>query len=289
VRSFHCLWYETFGQQPVQVVIVHKHTKPGGHELTLVSTDLDATPKQLIERFADRWPIETAYEQAKQLFGAGQARNRTENAVRRTIPFQLLAMTLTSCWYALHGHHPNDAAEHRHRAPWYLTKTTPSFADMLAKLRRVIIANQIHPKSPLSPHTPRNHPGPARLGRRRRMNCETRADGRRQIGGTRAGGDAGSTEAPREQPRPAPHCWPDEGREGVPTETPDAACRSMSAADCRQTIRGLGQQLAAGKADHAPTRAHESTAQHAGADAGRAAICARRSQRDRAAYEANTS
>jgi hypothetical protein len=151
VHSFHCLWYETFGQQPVQVVIVHNHAKPSGHELTLVSTDLNTTPQQLIERFADRWPIETAYEEAKQLFGVGQARNRTENAVRRTVPFQLLAMTLTTCWYALHGHHPDDVTEHRHRSPWYLTKTTPSSADMLAKLRRVIIANQFHPGRPTTP------------------------------------------------------------------------------------------------------------------------------------------
>jgi len=154
VHSFRCLWYETFGQQPVHVVIVHNHAKPRGHELTLVSTDLDATPGELIERFADRWPIEVAYEDAKQLFGIGQARNRTEHAVRRTVPFQLLAMTLTTCWYALHGHHPNDVDEHRRRAPWYLTKATPSFADMLAKLRRVIIASQFHPGQGREP-TPR--------------------------------------------------------------------------------------------------------------------------------------
>ncbi len=54
-------------------------------------------------------------------------------------------MTLTTTWYALHGHHPNDVTDHRQRSPRYLTKTTPSFADMLAKLRRVIIATQLHP------------------------------------------------------------------------------------------------------------------------------------------------
>jgi hypothetical protein len=47
-------------------------------------------------------------------------------------------------------------------------------------------------------------------------------DGRRQIGGTPAGGDAGTTQAPREQPQPPPHCWPDEARDSVPTDTPDA-------------------------------------------------------------------
>lgn len=60
-------------------------------------------------------------------------------------------MTLTVLWYALSGHHPADVAEHRARAPWYLTKTTPSFADTLAKLRRTIIAEQYLPARPSNP------------------------------------------------------------------------------------------------------------------------------------------
>ena len=154
VNAFRCLWYEAFAIQPVQVVIIQDQVGPQGYELALLSTDLDATPAELIERYSDRWPTEVAYEEGKQLFGVGQARNRTEQAVQRTVPFQLLAMTLTIIWYALHGHHPDDAAEHRRRSPWYLTKTTPSFADMLAKLRRVIIANQFHPGRGSTP-TPR--------------------------------------------------------------------------------------------------------------------------------------
>jgi hypothetical protein len=60
-------------------------------------------------------------------------------------------MSLTIVWYALHGHHPDDVAEHRARAPWYQTKTNPSFADMLAKLRRTIIAAQYHPGQARTP------------------------------------------------------------------------------------------------------------------------------------------
>ena len=54
-------------------------------------------------------------------------------------------------WYAKAGHHPDVTAEHRARAPWYQTKTTPSTADMLAKLRRVIIAAQYHPGQDRAP------------------------------------------------------------------------------------------------------------------------------------------
>jgi SRSO17 transposase len=153
-HTFTCLWYDAFGQQPVRVVMIQDTTKPSGYELALVSTDPKATAAQLIERYADRWPTEVAYEEGKELFGVGDARNRTEKAVERTVPFQFLAMTLAIVWYALHGHHPDDAAEHRRRSPWYLTKTNPSFADMLAKLRRVIIAGQFHPGRGSAP-TPR--------------------------------------------------------------------------------------------------------------------------------------
>lgn len=66
----------------------------------------------------------------------GQAHHRTRRAVQRGVPFGLYCYTITVIWYALHGHHPQDAAGHRAQAPWYLTKTHPAFSDMTAKLRR---------------------------------------------------------------------------------------------------------------------------------------------------------
>jgi hypothetical protein len=144
-HAFQCLCYDAFGSQPVQVVLIQDSTKPSGYELALVCTDLDASAAQLIERYAERRPTEVAYEEGKELAGVGDARNRAPKAVERTVPFQFLCMTLAIIWYALSGHDPSDVAEHRARSPWYLTETTPSFADMLAKLRRVIIAAQFHP------------------------------------------------------------------------------------------------------------------------------------------------
>ena len=54
-------------------------------------------------------------------------------------------------WYTLHGHHPADAADRRTAAPWYSSKAEPAFADMAAKLRRVIIAARFSPGTPLKP------------------------------------------------------------------------------------------------------------------------------------------
>jgi SRSO17 transposase len=140
-----CLWGPLGAETPVRVILIQDAEKVCGYQIALISTDLTSTPAQITERYADRWPIEVAYEDAKHIFGVGHARNRTEKAVQRTAPFQFLAMTLTIVWYTLHGHHPDTVAEHRTRAPWHLSKTTPSSADMLAKLRRTIIAAQYHP------------------------------------------------------------------------------------------------------------------------------------------------
>lgn len=71
--------------------------------------------------------------------------------MHRTIPFTLACQSIAVVWYATAGHHPGDAEEHRARAPWYRTKTEPSTADMIAKLRRVLIAanyRAAHPSKP---------------------------------------------------------------------------------------------------------------------------------------------
>lgn len=140
-----CLWYGALGPTEVVLVLVKDSTKLCGYQLALLSSDRGAAEEALVSRYADRWSIEVAFEEAKHIAGVGQARNRAERAVERTVPFQFLCQTLAVAWYALHGHDPADVEDHRARAPWYRTKANPSFADMIAKLRRVIIASQFPP------------------------------------------------------------------------------------------------------------------------------------------------
>jgi SRSO17 transposase len=149
-----CLWGPLGPDTGVRVILVQDPSKPSGYQLALITTDLEASTAEIVERYADRWPIEVAFEDAKELFGVGHARNRSRRAVERTVPFQFLVMTITILWYTASGHHPDVVAEHRARAPWYLTKTTPSAADMLAKLRRVTIATQYHPGQGRTPTPP---------------------------------------------------------------------------------------------------------------------------------------
>ena len=122
-----------------------------GYDLALVTTDTAASAAQVIERYAARWSIEVAIEDARQVFGAGQARNRTARAVDRTVPFQLACQAVAVTWYATAGHHPADVDSHRARAPWYTSKTQPSTADMAGKLRRVLIAARFRASRPDQP------------------------------------------------------------------------------------------------------------------------------------------
>ncbi len=149
-HAFTCLWYSVTGTVPVTVILIRDKSKTGC-DFALVTTEKDPGIARVIERYAARWAIEVAIEDAKQLFGTGQARNRTAAAVERTIPFMLACQALAVCWYATAGHHPADAEARRRNAPWYTAKTEPSTADMTAKLRRVIIAAKFRPLRPDQP------------------------------------------------------------------------------------------------------------------------------------------
>ena len=145
-----CLWYSVFGSRPVTVVIVRD--KPGAaFGIALVTTDRAATAEQVIERYAARWSIEIAIEDAKQVFGTGQARNRTAAAVERTVPFEIACQAVAVTWYATAGHDPADVRERRSLSPWYTSKAEPATADMAAKLRRVIIAARFKASRPHQP------------------------------------------------------------------------------------------------------------------------------------------
>jgi hypothetical protein len=149
--TIRCLWYGVFGPQPVTVVLIRDSPTGSRYDLALVTTDPHATAPDVVERYAARWSIEVAIEDAKQLLGVGQARNRVARAVQRTVPFGLACQTLAVCWYATAGHDPSDVTDHRRRAPWYTSKTYPSTADMLTKLRRVLIATRFRLTRPEQP------------------------------------------------------------------------------------------------------------------------------------------
>jgi hypothetical protein len=148
VHHQQCLWRGVFGARPVRVLVI---TEPGKPDLALVTTDLATPVAAIVERYARRWSIEVAFEDAKQTTGVGEARNRTRSAVERTVPFGLYTQSIVITWYHLVGHHPSVVRDRRDHAPWYVTKRHPSYMDMIVKLRRTLIAAQYQPEAAHQP------------------------------------------------------------------------------------------------------------------------------------------
>lgn len=153
-----CLWYPSAGSKPVRVVGTRdpkRRLKPR----TFVCTDPTIDPAVLLTLYARRWQIEVTFRDLKQELGFGKARNgwwrrphgrradarrnrfgprrvRGARAALRTAPLTGAVYALVVRWYLQHGDPRADVLRARRRTPWHTTKRDPSFADMLAALRR---------------------------------------------------------------------------------------------------------------------------------------------------------
>ena len=140
IASCDALWYGCFKSAAGQLVLVRDPASRKPYDLGLFSLDTTASPAAAAERYSWRWPIEPSNAAGKQLLGVGDACNRTRKAVERTVPFGFLIQTLLITWYARSAADPADVTRRRRLCPWYLSKTTPSTGDMLARLRRELLA-----------------------------------------------------------------------------------------------------------------------------------------------------
>ena len=144
------LWYNSAGARPLRVVVVRDPSRRRKDDC-FFSTDLSLSPKAILEWFALRWPLEVAFYNAKQFLGLEDPQNRTPKAVQRTAPLALHLHDLVILWFAEHGRF--DAQAYRRTHPWYAQKRTPSFADMLACLKRASLREIISRYCAKEPHS----------------------------------------------------------------------------------------------------------------------------------------
>ncbi|MGH7733662.1 MAG: IS701 family transposase [Gemmatimonadales bacterium] len=147
IHEFVCLWYKPFYTRAVKVILIRNPGTTEGFDVALASTDAEIPAAELTARYDSRWTIETAHQEAK-AHGVGQARNRVQRAVERTVPFGFLTQTITITWYAVHGDPEADLQQRRRQSPWYRQKRTVSYADMLAALRRELIRHEFWAQAP---------------------------------------------------------------------------------------------------------------------------------------------
>jgi len=136
IAAADALWHGSFKTAPGRVVLIRAPGSGKPYDLGLFTLDSQADPAAIAERYSWRWPIEPSNATGKQLLGAGDACNRVQKAVERTVPFGFLIQSLLIAWYARCAYDPADIDRRRRLCPWYRTKTSPSPADMLARLRR---------------------------------------------------------------------------------------------------------------------------------------------------------
>ena len=146
VAEVACLWWGSLHRTPVRLVLVRDIDRRR-KDLALITTDLATPVEGIIARYCARWSIEQTIKDAKEILGAGDAQNRLEQAVQRTVPFMMLNLTILVCWYAKFGDAEHDLAERRTWARWYRHKKTISIDDMLIAFRRARITT-VDPAQP---------------------------------------------------------------------------------------------------------------------------------------------
>lgn len=124
--------------RPLRVVAVEALRGGRGQE-AFYSTCHEAAAEQVIGWYAARWSIEVSNHDRKQFLGFEEPQGWSRRAVERTAPMAMLLYSLIVLWFAREGHRRYQPLE----CPWYISKTDPSFADMLATLKRESVRQRI--------------------------------------------------------------------------------------------------------------------------------------------------
>ena len=134
-RVFGCtaLWYGALRDQPVRIVVVRDPSRRRRDE-AFFCTDLAVDNAFILEGYARRWTIEVAFYNQKQLLGFEDPQNQVPEAVVRTAPLAGIVYDLILLWYAARVQQGRAAGWPVR--PWYRSKATPSFLDMLSAVRQ---------------------------------------------------------------------------------------------------------------------------------------------------------
>jgi len=136
------LWYKVCADQLVRLVICRdpKGIEPDDFFFT---TDLTATAVEVVEGYGGRWSIEDTFKNVKQLLGGQDPQSWKHNGPERAAAFSLWLYSAVWFWYLTTQNYRNSWIP----LPWYQAKTTPSFADALACLRRHLWRQRIFSNS----------------------------------------------------------------------------------------------------------------------------------------------
>jgi hypothetical protein len=109
-----------------------------------LSTDLARDPAQIVGWFVQRWQVEVTFQEARAHLGVETQRQWSDKAIARSTPCLLALFSIVS----LLAHRlPTRDRQRVTTAAWY-AKTSPTFSDALAAVRRAIWREQPFLTSP---------------------------------------------------------------------------------------------------------------------------------------------
>ena len=104
-----------------------------------LATDTDADPAEVAATYTGRWSIEITFRDTKQHLGGQDPQTWKRRGPERAAALSLWLYTaIWLCYIPTFG-----TARTWTPTPWYARKTTPSFADALAALRRILWRQRI--------------------------------------------------------------------------------------------------------------------------------------------------
>ena len=131
VKTIRALYYKA-GKDRLLTIVLVRDVTGGRPDQMFDCTRTEWNARAILTHYAWRWSVEVMHYNAKQMMGLEDPANRTAQAVQRTAPVGLALYGLTWIWFQRVGHRGWSYPER----PWYPGKEEPSYADILAALRR---------------------------------------------------------------------------------------------------------------------------------------------------------
>jgi len=133
VLSREALWYGVCPKRPMLVVISRD---PEGRERDdfFFTTDLHASPEEVVSCYAGRWCIEDTFRGVKQYLGGQDPQTWRGKGPERAAAFSFILYSVIWLFYIK----TQGTRKTWIPLPWYPKKATPSFIDALAFLRRLL-------------------------------------------------------------------------------------------------------------------------------------------------------
>ena len=133
------LWYRcSQGATWVRWVVVRDPDGKRDDEI-FFTTDRTLSPAGIVECYVRRWSIEVTFEEARRHLGIETLRNRSHNAIRRSVPMLFALYSLIVIWFALFK---SGNGDHINRTPWY-NKIYITFSDMMKTARLDILSELV--------------------------------------------------------------------------------------------------------------------------------------------------